>query len=84
MKIVESKTPVIILSHHNCEIHCCHLDGYKTNTSAMLNRLSEIEAIFTAKPIHAQFRIWYNLDENILDRPVMELIIERMAYIRLG
>lgn len=26
--MVESKKPMIVLSFHDCELHCCHLDGY--------------------------------------------------------
>lgn len=76
MEVVESKTPIVILSYSNCEIYCCHLDGYKTHTRAMMHRLAEIEEIFLHKPNDAKFRVWYNVDENSLDRKTMQLIAE--------
>ncbi len=79
MEVIESKTPIIILSYHNCEIYCCHLDGYKANTNALLNRLSKIEEIFLSKPLNTKFRIWYNMDENILDSQTMKLIAESIS-----
>lgn len=82
MEVKESKTPIIILSYNNCEIYCCHLDGYKTNTEALLNRLSKIEEIFLSKPSHARFRVWYNVDENVLDKQTMRLISESVSRFR--
>lgn len=82
MEVIESKTPIVILSFHNCEIYCCHLDGYKTNTEALLNRLSLIEAVFLSKPVHARFRVWYNMDENHLDKRTMELISKSISEFR--
>lgn len=79
MEIIESKTPIIILSYRNCEIYCCHLDGYKTNTNALLNRLSQIEATFLSKPSHVRFRVWYNVDENRLDKQTIKLIAESIS-----
>lgn len=79
MKIVESKTPILILSYHNCEIYCCHLDGYRRNTSALLNRLSKIELEFLSKPAHAQFRVWYNVAENKLNNSTMKMIAESIC-----
>ncbi len=72
-----SKTPIIILSYHLCEIHCCHLDGYRTDTKALLNRLSEIETELLSRP--TQFRIWYNVDENRLDSSTIKLIAESIT-----
>jgi hypothetical protein len=82
MEIVESKTPILIISYRNCEIYCCHLDGYKTNREALLDRLSKIEAFFLSKPSHIRFRIWYNVDENSLDKQTMRLIIESISRFR--
>lgn len=76
MKVIESKTPIIILSHHNCELFCCHLDGYQSNIDALLRRLEKIEAEFLSKPTHTKFRVWYNMDANKLDKPTMKLIAE--------
>lgn len=79
MGVIESKTPILILSYCNCELYCCHLDGYKSDTGALLHRLSKIERIFLSKPADAKFRVWYNLDENSLDKPTMELIAESIS-----
>lgn len=76
MEIVESKTPIVIPSYRNCEIYCCHLDGYKIYTKALLHRLAEIEEAFLSKPNTAKFRVWYNMDENSLDRKTMQFITE--------
>lgn len=76
MKVLESKHPILVLSHHNCEIYCCHLDGYKSNTKALLNRMKKIEAEILIKPIQSQYKIWYNLDENRMDKSVMKAIAE--------
>lgn len=66
--------PIKTLSFQNCELYICHADGYRANTKALLHRISEIEAIFLSKPAHAKFRVWYNLDENSLDKQTMGLI----------
>lgn len=79
MGVIESKTPILILSYCNCEIYCCHLDGYRADTDALLQRLSKIESIFLSKPADAQFRVWYNLDENSLDKHTMGLIAESIS-----
>ena len=63
-----------VLSFRNCELHCCHLDGYKNHRDAFLIRLTEIENYFSGKPSGFMFRIWYNLDENILDSVLLEQI----------
>lgn len=79
MGVTESKTSILVLSYRNCELYCCHLDGYKSDTDALLQRLSKIEAIFLSKPIDAKFRVWYNLDENNLNKHTMELIAESIS-----
>lgn len=82
MEVIGSKTPIVILSYRNCELYCCHLDGYQTNTEALLHRLAEIETVFLSRPHGAKFRIWYNLDENRLDRQTMQLIAESLLRIQ--
>ncbi|ABX42888.1 hypothetical protein [Lachnoclostridium phytofermentans] len=76
MKVLESRMPILILSYQNCELYCCHLDGYKANTVALYERLKEIESILTSKPFHSKFRIWFNLDDNILTKSTMKAIAE--------
>jgi hypothetical protein len=41
--------------------------------------LSKIEEIFLSKPSHARFRVWYNVDENVLDKHTMRLISESIS-----
>ena len=79
MKVIESPRPIVLLSYRNCEICCCHLDGYQANMQALLKRLSEIETFFLQRPTHAKFRVWYNLDENDLDGRTMESIGESIS-----
>ena len=79
MQIVGAKNPLVILSYHNYEIYCFHLDGYKKDTKALLNRLNEIELLLTSKPLTSKFRIWYNIDENKLDNSTMKLIVESIS-----
>jgi len=76
MRIYESKYPILILSHHNCEIHCCHLDGYKENITALFNRMNIIEHELSSAPADIQYKIWYNLDESKLDKSVMKSVTE--------
>jgi hypothetical protein len=63
-----------VLSFRNCDLHCCHLDGFKNQREAFLIRLAEIEHYFLGKPSHSMFRIWYNLDETLLDSVLLEQI----------
>lgn len=79
MDIVEPKKPILILSYNNCEIYCCHLDGYKADRDALLNRMSEIEAVFLSKPAQNKYRIWYNIDENHLDKDALKLVAESIS-----
>lgn len=74
-----ARHPILVLSYHNCEIHCCHLDGYKANTEALVNRLNQIEVEISSKPIHSKMRIWYNLDENVLNQLTMKMIAESIG-----
>lgn len=83
MRVLESKTPILILSYLNCELYCCHLDGYKANTAALYKRLDEIESILSTKPSHSKFRIWFNLDDNILTRSTMKLIAESVRHFEI-
>ncbi len=76
MDVIESPKPVVLLSYRDCEICCCHLDGYRANIRALLKRLSEIEAVFLRRPAHVKFKVWYNLDENDLDERTMKSIVE--------
>jgi hemolysin-activating ACP:hemolysin acyltransferase len=76
MSVLESRYPILILSHHNCEIYCCHLDGYKNNQQALICRLNQIETELLKKAKHIQFRIWFNVDESTLDPLIMKLIVE--------
>ena len=81
MTMLGSKYPIVIVSYRNCEICSCHLDGYKENTEALLDRMREIEIAFSSKPAHAKYRIWYNLDENKLNPFVMQAIVESVCRI---
>lgn len=72
MSIIESKYPILVLSYNNCEIHCCHLDGYKDNKDALLNRLTEIEDTFLSKQNNVKYKLWFNMDSNVLDEDIME------------
>lgn len=80
MRVLESRTPILILSYQNCELYCCHLDGYKANTEALFKRLKEIESILISKPSHSKFRIWFNLDDNILTKSTMKVIAESIYH----
>lgn len=68
--------PIKKLSYQNCELYICHADGYGANTEALLRRIAEIETLFLAKPFHSKYRVWYNLDENNLNKQVIKLIAE--------
>lgn len=61
-----------VLSFRNCELHCCHLDGYKEQSEAFLKRLSDIEQYFLSKPDTSRFRLWYNIDETTLDKVLID------------
>lgn len=82
MNVLESKYPILVLSYHNCEIYCCHLDGYKDNKLALRERMKKIEDEISSKSESAKFRIWYNLDENKLDKSDMMSIIESISRIQ--
>lgn len=71
---VESKYPVLVLSFNNCELHCCHMDGYKNNKEALSNRLGDIERYFVAKPKSLRYRLWYNVDDSVLSDEIIERI----------
>lgn len=75
MEITEHQKPILILSHKNCEIHCCHLDGYGDNFEALTARMKIIEEMFCQKPHNSKFRIWYNVDENDLAKNMMDSIV---------
>lgn len=79
--MVESKKPMIVLSFHDCELHCCHLDGFQSNTNGLLKRLEQIETIFRSKPAHAKYRIWFNMDKSNLNSDTMQLIAESISRI---
>lgn len=76
---MEPKNPIIILSFQNCELHCCHLDGYHEQRGSFLKRLSDIEAYFTGKPATSKYRIWYNVDETWLDQAAIAEIAESVT-----
>lgn len=81
-EIVESKTPILIVSYHDCDLCCCHLDGYRAHTDALLHRLSDIEAILVSKPAHARFRLWYNMDDTCFDKPALKSVAESLSRYR--
>lgn len=91
---MEPTSKLKILSFRNCELHCCHLDGYKKQREAFLERLTEIEGFFAEKPSAARFRIWYNVDETLMDNVLIDEIaasvirikshIIKIAFIGLG
>lgn len=82
MEVLESKYPILVLSYDNCELYCCHLDGYKTNKGALLTRLASIEAILASKPANSKFRIWFNIDDNKLDTSSMKAICESIKRLQ--
>ncbi len=83
-----------VLSFRNCDLHCCHLDGYKKQRESFVARLKYIENYFAEKPQNAKFRIWYNVDETFVDKVLIEEIaasviriksrIVKIAFIGLG
>lgn len=91
---MESKNQIKILSFHNCELYCCHLDGYKGEREVFRQRLISIENTFMEKPATARFRIWYNVDGTMLDSILIREItasvvrmqshIIKIAFIGLG
>lgn len=91
---MEPITAIKILSFKNCELHCCHLDGYKSQREAFLKRLSDIEQYFASKPPDNRYRIWFNVDETTLDDLLLDEIaasiirilghIVKIAFIGLG
>lgn len=91
---MEPTSKMKILSFRNCELHCCHLDGYQKEREAFLKRLIAVEKYFAEKPDTARFRIWYNVDETSLDTVLMDEIaasilriqghIVMIAFIGLG
>lgn len=79
MQIVESKVPVLVISFRNGEIHCCHLDGYRDQTEAAMQRLSKIEASFSAC---RKYRIWFNVDDTTLTPSLMAQIAQCVARLK--
>ena len=82
MEALGSKYPILVISHMNCDLVCCHLDGYRGNRDALLSRLQEIEAEFPSRPASAVHRVWYNVDDDSLDRPTLEAIAQSVASMR--
>jgi len=81
--LTEPPVPVLVLSYNNCELHCCHLDGYKRNRQAFLARLDTVEQYFVIKPVHRRYRLWFNLDETMLDDRSMERVAASLANIHI-
>lgn len=75
-------TPVKMLPYRNGELCICHLDGYRSDTSALLDRVAEIETALNRRPVNVLFHLWFNLDDNDLDPPTMKRIAESVARIR--
>lgn len=90
-ELIASTHPVLTLSFHNCDIHCCHLDGYGRHSQALLERLEAVEASFSGPSLR---RVWYNLDETELPAPVMAQVAQsivrtsgkmvKVAFVGLG
>jgi len=76
MNIAESKTPVLMLSYDNCEICCCHLDGYKDNREAFCRRLEQINAFFDGGGQVSRYRVWLNIDDSVLTEDLIEKVAE--------
>lgn len=70
--------PIVVLSFYNCELHCCHLDGYKTNTAAFLGRLAAVETQLLARPAHSTLRLWCNLDDTKLDAALIQIVVQSL------
>lgn len=81
MGVIESKYPVLVLSFNNCELHCCHLDGYKGNNEALLDRLLLIGDYFSNNPKGRRYRIWYNVDDSNLTNDTIEKIAKGISDI---
>jgi len=81
MIIAESKTPVLMLSYDNCEICCCHLDGYKGNQENFCRRLELIDAFFDGGSQAARYRIWLNIDDSVLTEDLIEKVAESVLHI---
>lgn len=79
MQIIESKVPVLVIPFRSGEIHCCHLDGYRDQTEAAMNRLNKIEASFSAC---RKYRIWFNVDDTVLTPSLMEQIAQCLARLK--
>lgn len=79
MKVIESKNPVLVISYHNCEIHVCHLDGYKTDKVSLLKRISQIESFFNK---NSRCRVWYNIDDTVLSDDVIEIIQQNILHLK--
>lgn len=71
-----------VLSFRNCELYCCHLDGYKSQREAFLKRLKEIEQYFANKPPENRYRIWFNVDETTLDDLLINEIVSSVIRIQ--
>jgi hypothetical protein len=72
---MEPTCKIKILTFRNCELHCCHLDGYNGQRDVFLKRLNEIENFFMEKPDTSRFRIWYNVDDTLLDNDLINEIV---------
>ena len=66
-----SKYPVLVISFNNCEIHACHLDGFKNDWEALANRLKAIDEFFIKAPKNCGHRIWYNVGDSVLSDEVI-------------
>jgi len=66
---------------NNCELHGCHLDGYKGNTEALLNRLAQIDEFFDSKSKVRRYRIWLNVDDSLLSDAITERIVQSILRI---
>ena len=81
MSVIESRYPVLVLSFNNCELHGCHLDGYKDNTEALLKRLALIDEFFEGKSKVSRYRIWLNVDYSLLSDATIERIVRSIMRI---
>ena len=81
MSVIESRYPVLVLSFNNCELHGCHLDGYKDNTEALLKRLALIDEFFEGKSKVRRYRIWLNVDYSLLSDATIERIVQSIMRI---
>ena len=81
MGVIESKYPVLVFSFNNCELHGCHLDGYKNNNVALLDRLALIDEYFENKSKVQRYRIWLNIDDSLLSSVTIERIIQSLVRI---